>query len=177
MMYQLTSETVKDATMMALRERIPCIEVFEWIEIANEQTVQPIMHELGLRNDGVKKDLDEEVTFPYLFVEQVDVISTEDRKNFILNEYFISVRYYVHNDPSILPRLQQNLDHMARQLELALACIIINGSPVVTFNRRSQKQNGVLHFFFNVTLEEEIIPPQASLMKDMRLLAKANVPQ
>ena len=165
-MVQITSETIKDAVVAAIIEHIPYVDIYEW-QGTPFSGVVPVRHELGLRQGGVRKDADSAITFPYIFVEQQSAISREEKANFILSEYLLVVRFYAHENPEDLPRLQQNLDEMARQLEIILPYLEIDGRLHHTTNRHYYKEDGVLFFFFNVTLKERIATPQAPKMRQL----------
>ena len=106
-------------------------------------------------------------TFPFCFIEILDR-NTINRQRQGLSiqytyDYFCNVRFYIDmrpNDIFIVPRLREDLEAVDLLLERVLTQLEPwEGIIYETENRRRNIVDGVLHFFFNLRIAENTIPP------------------
>lgn len=65
--------------------------------------------------------------------------------------------------------VQADLDRMTIGLERVMDYLEVDGIPIATNNRRSQKVEGVLHYFFSVTIWEEPKSEEREMMETLDL--------
>lgn len=93
------------------------------------------------------------IEYPHFFVNQLTVSATTERRNHWIIEYLANIRYHVAADPaSVSGSLQQRLDDVSIKLLSELDYIYWDGIPVRIKNPRTEKVDGVLHHFCNISV-------------------------
>jgi len=92
------------------------------------------------------------LVYPHFFIQQLTLDIQAERQNHWMVSYFVTIRYHVAADPSSVNLLQQQLDDISIRLLSDLEYITWNGMPVRLTGRRTEKVDGVLHFFCNVSV-------------------------
>ena len=86
--------------------------------------------------------------FPHFFVHQLSQNLQEERRNHWIVEYMINIRYHVAEDPStVVGSLQERLDAIGLQMLSELTHITWGDMPVKVRSPRTEKVDGVLHWF------------------------------
>jgi len=144
MKYELIATSVTSALGIRLREIFPGITWYR-------ETVPAQM-----------------LVYPHWFVNQLTLDIQPERRNHWIIGYFATMRYHVAADPaSVVGSLQQQLDDASIKLLSELEAIYWNGIPVKISNLRTEKIDGTLHCFCNITIMAtkpiEIEPLQETL--------------
>ena len=126
-MYEVVGETVKSATSVKLKE------------IFGKETKR--------YKEAVSK-----MTYPNFFIHQLSAEIRPDTKDRWYIDYFINIRYRYAKDISYINDLEQKLDEVALKLMTEFTEIQLE-RPVKVRNARYEKVDGVLHFFFNVSVQ------------------------
>lgn len=108
----------------------------------------------------------ENVQYPNFFIYQPSANITPTTRNRWNIDYLINIRYRYVEDIETVTTLQQNLDQMALNLMAQFTEIQLE-RPVKVKNARYEKAEGVLQFFFNVTV---MIKRQLTEDEKMRIL-------
>ena len=108
----------------------------------------------------------ENVQYPNFFIYQVSANITPTTRNRWNIDYLMNIRYRYVEDIETVTTLQQNLDQMALNLMAQFTEIRLE-RPVKVKNARYEKAEGVLQFFFNVTV---MIKRQLTEDEKMRIL-------
>lgn len=106
------------------------------------------------------------VQYPNFFIYQVSANITPTTRNRWNIDYLINIRYRYVQDVETVTNLEQNLDAMALDLMAQFTEIQLE-RPVKVRNARYEKADGVLQFFFNVTV---MIKRQLTEDEKMRIL-------
>lgn len=125
MAYEIIGETIKSATSLKLGQ------IFN----------NPIRYKEPVVN----------VKFPHFFITQVnlDVIHKGNKR--LQLDYLINIRYRIAEDLSLITNINQQLDEVGLKLCTELTELDLE-LPTKTKNRRYEKDDGVLQFFFNITV-------------------------
>lgn len=153
--YEIIGETIKSATSIKIGE------IFKVATIKDGQTVYtyPTRYK-----ENISKP-----SYPNYSIVQVGSPSvTRIGRNRYSLDYLINVQYRVAENTESVTNLQQQLDNMALQLSMYLTELNL-GWPTKTFNRRSEKVDGVLQFFFNITVYAKMEEGQLVLMRYLTL--------
>lgn len=126
-MYEIIGETVKSATSVKLGE------------IFGENTKR-------------YKEAIAKMEYPNFFIHQLSANIREDTRNRWFIDYLINIRYRYKKDTSNINDLEQKLDEIAIKLMTGFTEIQLE-RPVNVRNARYEKVDGVLHFFFNVSIQ------------------------
>lgn len=126
MAYNIVGESVKSATSLKLGE------------IFDEKTIR-------------YKESVVNVEYPHFFIAQPNLQITPVGRTRMQLDYLINIRYRVASDTATVTNLEQKLDEIGFKLCTELTTLDIN-KPVRTKNRRYEKVDGVLQFFFEITL-------------------------
>lgn len=135
MSYAIIGETIKSATSIALGE---------------------------LFNGAIRyKEPMTDVDYPHFFISQVDMQATPTGRKRLQLDYLMNIRYRVASDIQTISNINEKLDEIGMKLCTQFLTIDLE-RPVKVENRRYEKDNGVLQFFFNVTVfavpeEEEVV--------------------
>lgn len=126
-MYEIIGETVKSATSIKLGE---------------------IFGEKAKRY----KEAIPKMIYPNFFIHQISANIREDTKNRWFLDYLINIRYRYVKDTSSINDLEQKLDEIALKLMTEFTEIQLE-RPIKVRNARYEKVEGVLYFFFNVSVQ------------------------
>lgn len=140
-MYEIIGESVKSATSIKLGE---------------------------IFGTGIKryKESVTNVQYPNFFIYQVSANITPTTRNRWNIDYLMNIRYRYVQDVETVTNLEQNLDAMALDLMAQFTEIQLE-RPIKVRNARYEKADGVLQFFFNVTV---MIKRQLTEDEKMRIL-------
>lgn len=125
MAYKIIGETIKSATSIKLGE------IFKDVTRYKESVTN--------------------VKYPHFFINQVNLDITPAGKNRMKLDYLMNIRYRVASDISLVTNLQQQLDEIGLKLCSELTELDLE-LPTKTKNRTYEKDDGVLQFFFNITV-------------------------
>lgn len=125
MAYEIIGETIKSATSLKLGE------IFD----------NPTRYK-----EGVVK-----VKYPNFFISQVNLEVTPKGKDRLQLDYLMNIRYHIAEDLSLITNINQQLDEVGLKLCTQLTELDLE-LPTKTKNRRYEKDDGVLQFFFNITV-------------------------
>lgn len=132
MPYELTGDSVTSNLVIRLREIFPRATV---------------------TRNAIAADLLTDEHYPFIVIDQLTVDSQEERNNFWWINYLLNIRYHVVADPSSIPgSLQMRLDEAAMMFLSELDTIYFGDMPVRLTGRRTEKVDGVLHFFCDVSV-------------------------
>lgn len=126
-MYEIIGETVKSATSVKLGE------------VFGESTKR-------------YKEAIVKMEYPNFFIHQLSANIREDTKNRWFLDYLINIRYRYVKDTSNINDLEQKLDEIALKLMTEFTEIQLE-RPIKVKNVRYEKVDGVLQFFFNVSVQ------------------------
>ena len=143
MIEELKSSDVKNAVAKRLLEIAPAVSVYK------EATTKPV--------------------FPHFFVYQMEVSDDEERKGFHILSYSMTVRYRVASDPSTDLKLEQDLDEMALKLLRGFNIIDFGQDKVKCVEKRYEKIDGVLHFFFTISVLAKAVAKDDETVKQGKL--------
>lgn len=124
------------------------------IKITGELIKQSIISEL-LRmfpEVSVYKEAKTSLSYPHFFIYQISLSDEQERKNYHILTYSMDIRYRVASDPSTDLKLQQNIDSVALKLLNSFNIISCRNEFIRCENKSIEKENGVLHFMFNIRI-------------------------
>ena len=147
-MTELKSEDVKQAIVQRLLEIAPNVVVYKEAKTAPE--------------------------YPHFFVYQINLTDVEERKNYHILSYSMTVRYRVASDPSTDLKLEQDLDSMSLKLMQGFNIIEFGDSRIRCTEKSAEKVDGVLHFFCNLDVFV-IDSPFEQFVKQNKLNLEVNV--
>lgn len=91
------------------------------------------------------------IQYPNFFIYQVSANIEPDTRNRWNINYLVNIRYRYVQDVETVTNLQENLDNIALKLMTEFIDIKLNRILKIQ-NARYEKADGVLQFFFNVTV-------------------------
>lgn len=124
-MYKVIGESIKSATSIKLGEIFGNVKRYK-------ETVTNIQ-------------------YPNFFIYQVSANINPDTKNRWQIDYLMNIRYRYVKDVATVTNLEETLDNIGLQLMAQFTDITLNRIVKVK-NARYEKADGVLQFFFNVTI-------------------------
>lgn len=138
--YEIIGETIKSATSLKLGE------LFD----------NPIRYKENITN----------MKYPNFFIDQINLtISPAGRKRLQL-DYLINIRYRIASDVQTVSNLQQKLDDVG--LKLCSEFLVLDlERPTKTKNRYYEKNDGILQFFFEITVFA--VPKEDDIVKQQKL--------
>lgn len=138
--YEIIGETIKSATSLKLGE------LFD----------NPIRYKENITN----------MKYPNFFIDQINLtISPAGRKRLQL-DYLINIRYRIASDVQTVSNLQQKLDDVG--LKLCSEFLVLDlERPTKTKNRYYEKNDGILQFFFEITVFA--VPEEDNTIKQQKL--------
>lgn len=142
MAYEIIGETIKSATSLKLGE------IFD----------NPIRYKESVTN----------VKYPNFFINQVSLDITPTGKNRVQLDYLMNIRYRVAEDTALITNLQQKLDEVGLKLCTELIELDLE-LPTKTKNRNYEKDDGILQFFFNITVYAKPETEEEDKLKDYKL--------
>lgn len=128
MSYEIVGETIKSATSLKLGQ------IFG--------------------NDVIRyKESVVNVKFPHFFISQVNLTQTPKGvgNGRVQLDYLVNIRYRIASDLAQITNIQQQLDAVGLKLCNELTELDLE-LPTKTKNRNYEKDDGVLQFFFNITV-------------------------
>lgn len=128
MSYEIVGETIKSATSLKLGQ------IFG--------------------NDVIRyKESVVNVKFPHFFISQVNLTQTPKGvgNGRVQLDYLVNIRYRIASDLAQITNIQQQLDSVGLKLCNELTELDLE-LPTKTKNRNYEKDDGVLQFFFNITV-------------------------
>lgn len=106
---------------------------------------------------AVYKEAKTKIIYPHFFVYQINVSDTEERKCYHLISHSMEIRYRVASDSTTNPKLEQNLDSMSLKLFQGFDIIDFEDEKMRCEEKRAEKVDGVLHFFFTVNILAKVV--------------------
>ena len=125
MSYEIIGETIKSATSLKLGQ------IFN--------------------NPKRYKESVTRVEYPHFFISQTNLEVTHKGKHRLQLDYLMNIRYRIAEDLSIITNINQQLDEVGLKLCTELTELDLE-LPTKTKNRHYEKDDGVLQFFFNITV-------------------------
>ena len=126
---RLTSETIKNAVFGELQEIFPNIAVYK------EQSTLP--------------------KFPHFFINQLNLSTSQDRKDHYFQTYLMNIRYRQVADPSNEAKIEQELDEIGHRMIEDFVKIQLNNRPHKIREAYYEKVDGVLHFSCQIRVQVE----------------------
>lgn len=127
MAYEIIGETIKSATSIKLGE------IF------------------GSDTKRYKENVTN-MQYPNFFIQQLTQNITPDTKDRWMIDYLVTIRYRYVKDTTTVTNLEQKLDEIGLKLTTEFTELQLE-KPVKVKNARYEKDEGVLHFFFNVSVQ------------------------
>lgn len=125
MAYEIIGETIKSATSLKLGQ------IFDNPKRYKESVTNPV--------------------YPNFFINQVNLTITPAGRERVKLDYLMNIRYRVAEDTQTITNLQQQLDEVGLKLCAELLTLDLE-RPTKTRNRNYEKDDGVLQFFFEITV-------------------------
>lgn len=125
MAYEIIGETIKSATSLKLGE------LFDNPKKYKESVTKP--------------------TYPHFFISQINLQISPAGRDRVKLDYLMNIRYRVAEDINTISNLQQSLDEVGLKLCAELLELDLE-LPTKTKARRYEKDEGVLQFFFEITV-------------------------
>lgn len=126
---RILGETIKNAVFGKLQEIFPNITVYK------EQVTLP--------------------DFPHFFINQLNLSTSEDRKNHYFQTYLMNIRYRQVADVSNEARIEQELDEIGHKLIEEFVDVQLNNRPCKIKEAYYEKVDGVLHFSCQIKIQVE----------------------
>lgn len=142
MAYEIIGETIKSATSIKLGE------IFD----------NPIRYKESVTN----------VKYPNFFINQVSLDITPAGRYRVQLDYLMNIRYRLAEDTALVTNLQQKLDEVGLKLCTELTELDLE-LPTKTTNRNYEKDDGILQFFFNITVYAKPETKEEDKLKDYKL--------
>lgn len=147
------------------------------IELKSEDVKQAIIQRLLEiePNIAVYKEAKTTPEYPHFFVYQITLTDSEERKNYHLMSYSMTIRYRVASDPSTDLKLEQNLDNMSLKLMRGFNIIDFGENKIRCVEKSTEKMDGVLHFFCTLnTLVKAVSDEETIKQNKLSLEVKTN---
>ena len=142
MAYEIIGETIKSATSLKLGE------IFN----------NPIRYKENVTN----------MKYPNFFIKQVNLEISYAGRNRLRLDYLMNIRYRIASDLSLVTNIEQQLDEVGLKLCAELTELDLE-LPTKTKNRTYEKDDGVLQFFFNITVFAEPEEEEKDKFKNLEL--------
>lgn len=126
-MYEITGESIKSATSIKIGQ------------IFGEDTKRYKENVVNMQ-------------YPNFFISQLSSNINPDTRHRRRIDYFMSIRYRFAKDTTNITNLEQQLDYIALKLMTEFTEIQLE-RPVKVKEARYEKEDGVLHFFFNISIQ------------------------
>lgn len=139
-MMELKSEDVKQAIVQRLLEIAPTVAVYK------EAKTNP--------------------DYPHFFVYQITLTDDEERKNYHILSYSMTVRYRVASDSSTDLKLEQNLDSMSLKLMQGFNIIDFGDNKIRCVEKSTEKVDGVLHFFCTLNILAKVVSDEETIKQN-----------
>lgn len=142
MAYEIIGETIKSATSLKLGQ------IFDNPKRYKEAVTKP--------------------TYPNFFINQVNLDISPAGRERVQLDYLMNIRYRVAEDTQTVNNLQQQLDEVGLKLCAELLTLDLE-RPTKTRNRNYEKDDGVLQFFFEITVFAIPQTEEKDKLKDYKL--------
>jgi len=143
MAYEIIGETIKSATSIKLGQLFGT-DVIRYKE--------PVVN----------------VRYPHFFINEVNLDVTHKGKNRLQLDYLMNIRYRIASDLGNVTNINQQLDEVGLKLCSQLTELDLE-LPTKTKNRTYSKDDGVLQFFFNITVFATPDIPEDEKFKELEL--------
>lgn len=110
-----------------------------------------------------------DVKYPHFFVYQISLLCNRERKDYNLLTYSIDVRYRSKADPTLNLELQQELDTIGIELLHNFNIIECGEDKIRCSEKNIEKEDGILHFYFNIVILEKEINIDDNVKKQGKL--------
>lgn len=137
MSYEIIGETIKSATSIKIGD------IFKVATVTDGKTTYTYPKRY---KENISKP-----TYPNFFIGQVNLMNTPKGRNRMQLDYLMTIQYRVAENTETITNLQQQLDNIGLKLCAELTELNLE-LPTKTSNRHYEKVDGVLHFFFNITV-------------------------
>ncbi len=124
-------------------------------------------------NYYVYKEEQSTLLFPHFFILQLNLSSTEDRKDHYFQTYVMNIRFRQVADVATEPKIEQKLDDVGVQLLTNFTEISLVGRPVKIREAYYEKVDKVLHFSCQIKVQIEKEKPEEAKM--LRLEQETNM--
>lgn len=124
-------------------------------------------------NYYVYKEEQSTLLFPHFFILQLNLSSTEDRKDHYFQTYVMNIRFRQVADVATEPKIEQKLDDVGVQLLTNFTEISLVGRPVKIREAYYEKVDKVLHFSCQIKVQIEKEKPEE--VKMLRLEQETNM--
>ena len=137
-------------------------------ELKSEDVKQAIVQQLlKIAPDvAVYKEAKTNPDYPHFFVYQITLSDSEERKNYHLMTYSMTIRYRVASDPSTDLKLEQNLDSMSLKLMQGFNIINFGDGKIRCTDKSAEKVDGVLHFFCTLNTLVKAVPDEETVKQN-----------
>ena len=125
MAYEIIGETIKSATSLKLGQIFGNVKRYK----------EPVVN----------------IEYPHFFITQVNLDVTHKGKDRLQLDYLMNIRYRIASDLALVTNINQQLDEVGLRLCSELTELDLE-LPTKTKNRTYEKDDGVLQFFFNITV-------------------------
>lgn len=143
MAYEILGETIKSATSIKIGE------IFGKDTIRYKETVT-------------------NMKYPNFFISQPSLSITPKGKTRLQLDYLVNIRYRIASDLQTISTVNQKLDDVG--LKLCSQLLVLNlERPTKTYNRYYEKDDGVLQFFFGITVFAEPEKDEIDKLKEYKL--------
>ena len=137
MSYEIVGETIKSATS---------IKIGDIFKVATTQDGKTVYTYPKRYKENITKP-----TYPNFFIDQVNLEVTPKGKTRLQLDYLMTIKYRVAENTETITNLQQQLDAVGLRLTTELTELDLE-RPTKTKNRYYTVDDGVLNFFFNITV-------------------------
>lgn len=124
-------------------------------------------------NYYVYKEEQSALLFPHFFILQLNLSTTEDRKDHYFQTYVMNIRFRQVADVATEPKIEQKLDDVGVQLLTNFTEISLVGRPVKIREAYYEKVDKVLHFSCQIKVQIEKEKPEE--VKMLRLEQETNM--
>lgn len=142
MAYEIIGETIKSATSLKLGQIFGNVKRYK----------EPVVN----------------IEYPHFFITQVNLKISHKGKDRLQLDYLMNIRYRIAKDLALETNINQQLDEIGLKLCSQLTELDLE-LPTKTKNRTYEKDDGVLQFFFNITVFARPQTEEKDKLKDYQL--------
>ena len=142
MAYEIIGETIKSATSLKLGQIFGNVTRYK----------EPVVN----------------IEYPHFFITQVNLEISHKGKDRLQLDYLMNIRYRIAKDLALETNINQQLDEIGLKLCSQLTELDLE-LPTKTKNRTYEKDDGVLQFFFNITVFARPQTEEKDKLKDYQL--------
>lgn len=121
----------------------------------------------------VYKEEQSTLLFPHFFILQLNLSSTEDRKDHYFQTYVMNIRFRQVADVATEPKIEQKLDDVGVKLLTDFTEVEIAGRPVKIREAYYEKVDKVLHYSCQIKIQLEKEKPEE--IKMLRLEQETSI--